>query len=441
MNSYKKALIAVSIMCSTTIMILFGVLYYYLNVFNTYSYNLENIYKKNLYDLVTNVNSIEIDISKIVATTSKDPQQKLLNSIYNTCNEIEYNLCNLPIPSSKIQNVTNIYNTLSGYSYSLIRTDSLLIDADLTQLEELHSSCLIVMYDLNNYLNEITYNYSILSDINFNNESKSSFKGGFNEDENNDSDVPTLIYDGPFSDSVTNQEIKGLGEIEVSQAQAMDIVKDKFLGYEYTTVEDYGETNGKFATFNFKVNAKNIVIYVQVTKTGSKIISVNSYAESGSFDYSEDLSKELAMNFALSIGYENMYPVWSQVDGNVIYVNLAPLVNGVVYYPDLVKVKVDSTRAQVVGLDGTNYCYNHTTRTLGNPTISTATAEEKVGSKLTIIDTNLAVIPNEFVGETYCFEFICTWKDYEYYIYVDVDTGEEVDILRVCKTKYGNLIV
>lgn len=441
MKSYKKALISVSIVSSVTILGLLCVLFYYLNNLGTYSSVLENVYKKNLYELVTNVNSVEVDISKIVATTSFDTQQKLLNSIYSTCNDIEKNLNNLPISSTKTQKVTNLYNVISGYTYSLIRNNSVLTDENLSSLEELHTSCLIVMYDLNNYLNDVTFNYSILADVNFDEELDSKFDGGFTESVVNDSSVPSLIYDGPFSESVTNKEIKGLGEIEVSKEQALDIVKSHTLGYEYSEVTFAGETNGKFATYNFNVAGKGIDLFVQVTKLGGKIISINSNADSGTFDYSLTLSKELAQNFALSIGYEDVYPVWAQENGNIIYVNLAPMVDGVIYYPDLVKVKVDKSRAQVVGLDGTNYCYNHTTRATQTPTISKTKALEKVGTRLTVVDTNLAIIPNEFVGETFVYEFICTWKDYEYYVYVDALSGEEVDILRVCKTTYGNLII
>lgn len=441
MKSYKNALISVSIVCGVTILALLSVLFYYLNNFGTYSSVLENVYKKNLYELVNNVNSVEVDISKIVATTSFDTQQKLLNSIYVSCNDIEKNLNNLPISASKTQKVTNLYNVLSGYTYSLIRNNSVLSEEDLDSLEDLHTSCLIVMYDLNTYLSDVTFNYSILGDVNFDDELDSSFNGGFTESNINDSSVPSLIYDGPFSDSVTNKEIKGLGDIEITQEQAMDIVKQHMLGYEYTSVSYLGETNGKFATYNYNVEGKNIKLFVQVTKLGGKIISINSNAESGNYNYSLTLSKELAQSFALSIGYEDMYPVWAQEDGNIIYVNLAPLVDGVIYYPDLVKVKVDKSRAQVVGLDGTNYCYNHVKRETQAPIISKETALKKVGSRLQVVDTNLAIIPNEFVGETFVYEFVCTWKDYEYYVYVDANTGEEVDILRVCKTTYGNLVV
>lgn len=441
MIDYKKALISISIFCAVTIVALFCVLFSYLNTSNLYATQLENVYKKNLYELVSSVNSVEVDISKIVATTSFDTQQKLLNSIYLSCNDIENNLEELPISHSKTQKVTNLYNILSGYTYSLIRNNSELTDENLTSLEDLHTKCLIVMYDLNNYLNDINYNYSILEDVNYKNEEGSSFNGGFTETNVNDSSIPTLIYDGPFSDSVTNKEILGLGDVEITLEQAESVVKDKLKGYEIKSVKYEGDTSGKFATFNFTVKAKDIDLYVQVSKLGGKIISINSSAENGEYNYDENLSKELAQNFALNLEYEDMYPVWSQVNGNVVYVNLAPLVDGVIYYPDLVKVKIDVTRAQVIGLDATNYCYNHTNRTGKTPNISTSTAKEKVGSKLEIKDTNLAVIPNEFVGETFAYEFICTWKDYEYYIYVDANTGEEVDILRVCNTTYGNLVI
>ena len=36
---------------------------------------------------------------------------------------------------------------------------------------------------------------------------------------------------------------------------------------------------------------------------------------------------------------------------------------------------------------------------------------------------------------------IRSMNPYKYYIYVDANTGEEVDILRVCDTTYGGLVV
>lgn len=440
-KSYKTALIAVSVICLSTIVGLSIALFYYLNQYGVYGRELENIYKKNLYELVNNVNSVEVDISKIVATTSLESQQKLLNSIYKSCGEIEVNLNNLPISEDKTKNVTNLYNTLSGYTYSLIRANDILTDENLDSLEKMHGSCLVVMYDLNNYLNEISYDYNILEDVDFDN-GDGVFNGGFSESNINDSKVPTLIYDGPFSDSVVNREIKGLGDVEVSESQAKSIVEDKLKGYEISSIKYIGDTNGKFATYNYQVIAKDdISLYVQVTKLGGVIISINSNASSGDFDYSEELTKELAQNFGINLGYEDLYPVWIQVLGNIAYVNLAPMVDGVIYYPDLVKVKVDMTRAQVVGLDGTNYCYNHISRVSIAPKVSVDTAKESVGSRLEIVDTNLAIIPNEFVGETFVYEFVCKWKDYQYFVYVDAISGKEVDILRVVKMTNGNLVV
>lgn len=440
-KSYKTALIAVSVICLSTIVGLSIALFYYINQYGVYGRELENIYKKNLYELVNNVNSVEVDISKIVATTSLESQQKLLNSIYKSCGVIEVNLNNLPISEDKTKNVTNLYNTLSGYTYSLIRANDILTDENLDSLEKMHGSCLVVMYDLNNYLNEISYDYNILEDVDFDN-GDGVFNGGFSESNINDSKVPTLIYDGPFSDSVVNREIKGLGDVEVSESQAKSIVEDKLKGYEISSIKYIGDTNGKFATYNYQVIAKDdISLYVQVTKLGGVIISINSNASSGDFDYSEELTKELAQNFGINLGYEDLYPVWIQVLGNIAYVNLAPMVDGVIYYPDLVKVKVDMTRAQVVGLDGTNYCYNHISRDTIAPKVSVDTAKESVGSRLEIVDTNLAIIPNEFVGETFVYEFVCKWKDYQYFVYVDAISGKEVDILRVVKMTNGNLVV
>ena len=110
-KSYKTALIALLIVCLTTIIALLSVSFYYFNGYGEYGRQLENIYKKNLYELVNNVNSVEVDISKIVATTSFTTQQKLLNSIYKSCGEIEGNLNNLPISETKTKNVNKLYKS------------------------------------------------------------------------------------------------------------------------------------------------------------------------------------------------------------------------------------------------------------------------------------------------------------------------------------------
>ena len=76
------------------------------------------------------------------------------------------------------------------------------------------------------------------------------------------------------------------------------------------------------------------------------------------------------------MGIDNMYSVWSQQVGDIVYINLAPIVDHVIYYPDLIKVKVHTKAGFVVGWEASNYAYNHVEREAFSPSISIIEAQE-----------------------------------------------------------------
>ena len=148
----------------------------------------------------------------------------------------------------------------------------------------------------------------------------------------------------------------------------------------------------------------------------------------------------IAEGFASSLGFDNMYSVWTQKTGNILYVNLAPIINRVIYYPDLIKVKVDLSLSSVVGWEAVNYATNHIEREFDS-SIGLLDALNNINSLMTVVERNLCIIPDKYVGELSAYEFICTWENYTYYIYIDANTGEEVNILRVVDTSNGKLLV
>lgn len=141
------------------------------------------------------------------------------------------------------------------------------------------------------------------------------------------------------------------------------------------------------------------------------------------------------------MGIDNMYEVWSQEVGDIVYINLAPIVDRTIYYPDLIKVKVHKKAGFVVGWEASNYAYNHVDRVAVSPEISFTEGQAKLSQLLEVKERNLCVIPNKYVGENYAYEYVCTWRNYTYYIYLDVKTGEELNIMRVVETSNGSLLM
>jgi germination protein YpeB len=122
-------------------------------------------------------------------------------------------------------------------------------------------------------------------------------------------------------------------------------------------------------------------------------------------------------------------------------INLAPVEQGVVLYPDLIKVWIDISTGEAVGLDANNYLMSHKPRDLKEPTLDAAAAREKATPSLVVSDTRLALIPLETGEEKLCWEFTGKIEDRDYIIYINAETGQEEDILIIQHTNDGELVM
>lgn len=439
----KTAAIVTIVSLSLTIVALITTLIIFIVSTNIYATQLENVYMRSFYELSSNINDIEVDMSKLIATNSNTVKKDILTDIYNVCNVANTNISNLPLSNNNVKSVNEFINRLGGFSFSLIEKINKgqeWSESDINSISELHSHSLNLLFDFNSYISTLSFDFEILSQIDYKKNSN-GFSSSFDNIQNTNSKVPTLIYDGPFADSVLNPDIKGLPQTEITKEDARQLILDNFVMYNIKEIKFMNEASGLFTTYNFKVDADEIDLYVQITKRGGFLLEITSSGTGGNKELTVGQSQDLSKTFARAFGFEDMYPVWSTINGKVIYVNLAPIVNGTIYYPDLIKVKVDRSLGLISGWEAKNYCYNHTERSLAIPVLTLNQAQAKVSSLLTITERNRALIPNKFSGETLTYEFVCTWKDYTYYVYIDCVTGEEVNILRVIKTNSGDLIL
>ena len=440
MKKNENALyIIISILGAATLIFL-GLFISFLVTSRNYEIQLENAYKKNFYEVVSNINDLEVDLSKIVATADSSTQKELLTGIYNTSILGVNNINLLPITYSKLSTINNFLNKMGGFSYSLLSSlgdNETISSNDYEQISNLHTTLREIQYDLNGYVSKLSYDYNILDDIDFKDYDSEDFSAGIINTESANTKVPTLIYDGPFSDSVLNKEIVGLGGIEYSNEDVKTRLSSIFDGYNITFAN---ESNGKFSTYNYYVESDQNTLYVSVSKRGGLILTITSFGGNGKASKENIDGVAIAENFAKTLGINNMYSVWTQTTGNIMYVNLAPIINKVIYYSDLIKVKVDLSSGEVIGWEATNYATNNKNR-IFTSSISMQDAETKINDILTIKERNYTIIPDKYVGEVSAYEFICSWQNYTYYIYINSETGAEANILRVISTTNGDLLM
>lgn len=258
----------------------------------------------------------------------------------------------------------------------------------------------------------------------------------FGDAEQTLTDYPTLIYDGPFSDHILNQSPKALeGKSDISKEKALEIASD-FIGVDKSTLRFDSETNGVIETYNFFVDSINI----SVCKKGGAVLYLLGSSNAGESVITPEQAVENAKNFLSAKGYENMKESYYSTQDGICTVNFAYENEGVICYPDLIKLSVSLETGNIISFDARGYIMNHTDRPPVQSKISADEAKMSVSDYLTVMSSRLAVIPTDYKTEKTAYEFHCKTPDeQEVLVYIDVLTAKEDDILLLLYSDGGIL--
>lgn len=405
-----------------------------------YKSELSNVYNSNFYSLLDSVNNLENKLTKTLNASSSTYQRKTLLEASKNASEAEIAVASLPFNQYEVEQTIRMVNQVSGYTSTLADklTTGRLSEEDYQSLNEIHTAVSSLQQELNDIARNLNRGYSILEASRQKDEGSQDFSLSTFKD--NDVQYPSMIYDGPFSDSVVDSQVKGLSGEKVSKAKASQNLQKNFKNI--ASVEYESETIGKFETYNFRVtNSEDETLFVQMTQIEGHILTVSGAGSSKERNIEEDEAKQIALNFAAENGIENADIVWSDSIENDIYFNIAPVENGVILYPDLVKVKVNLASGTVVGYDATSYFTNHTERSLSRGGIKYADVSGKVPSYFELVKNRLALTPLEYNREVVCIEIEASDGESTYYFYFNDKNGELENILKVIKTDNGNLLM
>ncbi|MCD8254841.1 MAG: germination protein YpeB [Oscillospiraceae bacterium] len=270
----------------------------------------------------------------------------------------------------------------------------------------------------------------------------STVSGGMRLIEQEFPELPSLIYDGPFSEHLQTSEPKQLAELdEVSQSDARDAAA-VFTGINRARMAPAGETDGDIPCWRFKAETESGEVYVAVTKQGGKVMSVFSSCVHSGGDLSADKAAQTALRFLSSRGYSSMQETYHITQDNKILFNFAYEDGGVLFYPDLVKVAVATDTGEVCAFEAAGYLTCHCERELPEAACGEDEARALVSGDLQELSHALTVIPSDGQYELLCHEFKCAAEDDRHYIiYVNAVTGEQEKILILLEDESGSLTI
>ena len=342
-------------------------------------------------------------------------------------------------------------NQVSDYSYSLSRKNikgEKLSEEDMINLESLHKYSVELENTLNQLsqdLNEGRIKWGELSKKGsavFASQTDNISKDSFSNLEENFHDYSGLIYDGAFSEHITNIVKKGLTGENIDENKAKEIAAIFIGNQNIEKIESQGKGENANITaysFNVKLKDQDRNVSIAISEKGGHIVYMDSDREILAEAVSEEQAGKIGKEFLQSKGLNNMAQTYYLKNNGILTINYAYLQNNVVMYSDLIKVKIALDNGEVLGIETTGYLNSHYTRDIPNVKITEDEAKKNLNKKLKINSSRLAFIPTEWKTEVFCYEFTGKINDMDFLVYVNAQTGEEEDILLIVNTPNGTL--
>lgn len=410
----------------------------------------ENSYNMAFYELVDYVQNVETYLAKSLISSTPEHGAETLTNVWREANLAQTYLAQLPIESQELGNTEKFLNQVSDYSYTLSRKNiynESLTDDDLKNLKDLYSYSV----ELENTLNQLSddINSGRIKWDELTNKGNTAFAQqvstnsleGFSNLEENFHEYSGLIYDGAFSEHLTNNEKKGLTGDDIDEETAKQKVRD-FIGNDnIKELESLGYSeNATIPEYNFSVKtAAEDSVNISISKRGGHIVYMNSNRDVNTEIISQEEANQKGKEFLSNYGYNDMKETYYLKQDGIVTINYAYTKNDVVIYSDLIKVKVALDNGEVLGIETTGYLNNHTQRDVSKVKITMEEAKKSLNKDLEISSEGLAIIPTEYQTEILCYEFKGKVDDREFLVYINAENGREEDILIITNTPNGTL--
>lgn len=412
-----------------------------------YERNLEYTYRRAFNDLSTYVTTMESTLEKAAYANTATQQNGITAKLIKEASGAKSSLSALPLREDTMDNVNKFITQVEDFSTSLSKKISMgkgISEDDQETLDKLYDYAALLKADLAQLQNQfdnqdlkIGESTALLANLTLE-EAIPTFGDELAAYAEDFKDYPTLIYDGPFSDHITQMEPKLIKDAEtVSVADAIETAS-KFFDIEKNDLSHTSDTGGNLPTYNLTYGDK----IISVTQQGGQVLSLldTRTIESANLTYED--AKKKAEEFLQKNNFGDMQESYYVINDNKCTIQFFSKVDDATVYPDLIKVSVALDNGDITEYNASGYIMNHHERELDSPALSLEKARKQVSPNLEIEKENLAIIPTAGLDEVLCYEFLCKGKnEEEVLVYINADTGFEEQILILLRSDNGVLTI
>ncbi len=436
----------------TLVVIIIALMVYAYKTSTAYRQLAENSYNHAFYQLIEYVDDTEKLLAKSTISYSSEHATENFSNINKETALAQAYLSRLPIETQELENTQKFLHQVGDYCYTLskktVKGEELSQEEldNLTQLHQHSVNLRNVLYQLEADLFSDTIKWGELEDVGskiFSREDETLTQSSFGNIEDELHQYSGLIYDGAYSEGLDNTEQLGLTGDDISQEKAQEIAK-QFVGEdkieEINFTEESQNANIQCYNFNIKTKNKEENYSISISKKGGHVVNMNCDRQVTDESMSAENAVNIGKEFLQNREYKDMKETYYMKENGILTVNYAYNQDNVIMYPDLIKVKIALDNGEILGLESTRYLNSHKEkRELKEVKITEEKARQLINPKLEITGTDLAIIPTEWNTEIMCWEIKGRTEENDFLVYINVETGEEEDILMIINTPNGTL--
>ncbi|BAS28379.1 germination protein YpeB [Limnochorda pilosa] len=412
-------------------------------------------YQQAFQELVDGVDRMEANLAKVSLAGAPSDQIPLLTEIWRDAGLAQAGVGQIPLPVGRMMRTSTFLAQAGDYAYSLVRQAARGVmpdDRARERLAALNREASQLAAELHGIFDKAQAGPTGWIEI-----QRAAARGltpprtnvvgdGLQQVEVQLEEVPTLTYDGPFSDHMTERKPRGLQGEEIGPGEAERVARAFVPSPErdryQVAVTD--RVQGPMPAYHVAVRPPKgggATYTLDVARQGGAVVWMSSSRQVGSGEMDRDEMRRRAETFARErmpgVPLEAVDSVAAQ--GRTTF-SLIPRVDDVLIYPDMVKVTVAADNGEILHYDAQSYLMNHTDRRLGKPELSEQEARRRLPPDFEPDGPGrLALIPTDSLREVLTYEYRGRVGSQRFILFLNADSGDTEEILQVVPSSEGEV--
>lgn len=388
--------------------------------------------------LLNSVSQLKTSLEKARYLPEGALRQTMAADIWKESQLASAALASLPLGDRRLEQIETYLSQVGDYAYYLLRSSAY----DRADEEEWQTLCSLVgnasgiLDEIDLLKQQIDTGSQALPSAVQSADADSGVRQALSKVNDEFPEYPSLIYDGPYSDHVSQRTPKALeGQQPLSPEQAREKAAGILKAHPADVVLIY-ESEGQIPCYGFSAGTAAVAL----TKQGGLLLSYTDNREIGETTLTAQQAIEKAQAFLRDLGLPEMQVSYHTTYEAILTANFHSYENDVLAYPDLIKVGVALDDGSVVRLEASGFAMNYQPRGAAQPAVSLEDARKSVTHGLEIQREMLCYIPTTGYREVLCWEFVCLSAEGGHVLqYINAETGQTENLLLLIENENGTL--